>query len=404
VEKESPVISLESDKAVMDVPSPFGGVITEVMISAGAVVNAGDLIALIETDLADSDKSAASSPPVSEADKPDVPATVRADATPPERVAPASAAPVNRQKSGAVFHATPSVRAFARELGIDLANIPGTGPKGRITREDVTGLVKKVMSGSPSASVGTGGPFSLPPIPTADYALFGAIETVALSRIKKVSGPHLHRNWIGVPHVTQFEDADITELEEFRKELNAENQRSGKTKISPLIFIIKAAAQALREFPDFNSSLGGDGATLIRKKYINIGIAVDTPGGLVVPVIRNADCRGIQELADLLADLSGRAREGKLKSDELKGGTFSISSLGGIGGTWFTPIVNAPEVAILGLSRSAMKPVWNGTEFAPRLILPFALSYDHRVIDGAQGAHFAVHFAKIIGDVRRVLL
>jgi pyruvate dehydrogenase E2 component (dihydrolipoamide acetyltransferase) len=404
VDKESPVISLESDKAVMDVPSPVAGVITEVVISAGAVVNAGDLIALIKTDL---DESAESSPgklPVSGAGIPDVPAAARAAATTPESDVPASEAPVNRQKSGAVFHATPSVRALARELGIDLVNIPGTGPKGRITREDVTGLVKKVMFGSSALAGGAGALFSLPPIPSADYGIFGEIETVALSRIKKVSGPHLHRNWIGVPHVTQFEDADITELEEFRKELNAENQRSGKTKISPLIFIIKAAAQALREFPDFNSSLGSDGATLIRKKYINIGIAVDTPGGLVVPVIRNPDCRGVQELADILGDLSGRAREGKLKSDELKGGTFSISSLGGIGGTWFTPIVNAPEVAILGLSRSAMKPVWNGKGFEPRLILPFALSYDHRVIDGAQGAHFAVHLSKIIGDVRRALL
>jgi pyruvate dehydrogenase E2 component (dihydrolipoamide acetyltransferase) len=305
---------------------------------------------------------------------------------------------------GAKSHATPSVRAFARELGVDLSRVTGTGPKGRVKREDVSSLVKRVMSGAgPARAAGSAG-FSLPPIPTADYEAYGEIEVQELSRIKKISGPHLHRNWIGVPHVTQFEDADITDLEDFRKELNTANVKSGGPKISPLIFIIKAAVQALKEFPDFNSSLGADGATLIRKKYYNIGIAVDTPGGLMVPVVKNADRKGVLELAEDLGDLSSRAREGKLKADEMKGGTFSISSLGGIGGTYFTPIVNAPEVAILGLSKSAMKPVWDGKTFQPRLILPFSVSYDPRVIDGASGARFAAYLSQLLADMRRALL
>ncbi len=305
---------------------------------------------------------------------------------------------------GAKHHATPSLRGFARELGVDLGRVIGSGPKGRITREDVSSLVKAVMSGSSTGQASGSGVFSLPPIPTADFSVFGEIEIENLSRIKKISGPHLHRNWIGVPHVTQFEDADITDLEEFRKDLNTANAKSGDVKISPLIFIIKAAVQALKEYPDFNSSLGSDGATIIRKKYFNIGIAVDTPGGLMVPVIKDADKKGVLELAENLGDLSLRAREGKLKADDLKGGTFSISSLGGIGGTYFTPIVNAPEVAILGLSKSAMKPVWNGTEFKPRLVLPFSVSYDHRVVDGASGARFAAYLSKLLGDMRRALL
>ena len=264
-------------------------------------------------------------------------------------------------------------------------------------------------SGSSAGAAGAAGAlpagvFALPPIPSADYAAFGAVEDVKLSRIKKISGPHLHRNWIGVPHVTQFEDADITELEAFRRSLNEDAVKTGLTKVSPLIFIIKAAVNALKAFPDFNSSLNPEGASVTRKSYYNLGIAVDTPEGLVVPVIKNADSKGIRELADELGDLSTRARAGKLKADEMKGGTFSISSLGGIGGTYFTPIVNAPEVAILGLSKSAMQPVWNGAEFLPRLILPFSVSYDHRVIDGAQGARFAAHLSRVIGDIRLALL
>jgi len=427
VEEESPLISLESDKAVMDVPAPFAGTIRDVKVSEGDTVNTGDLIALAETD----GDGAADGPAGEEAggtgsDAADSAGGAESEAggrsgddagsagaepdpgspppSPPVAKAAEKAAreaPVNRQEFGAPSHATPSVRGLARELGVDLTQVTGSGPKGRVTREDLTSMVKGVMSGA--APTG-GGSFALPPIPTADFGAFGPVETEELSRIKKISGPHLHRNWVGVPHVTQFEDADITELEAYRKTVNAENERRGRPKLSPLIFVIKAAVEALKAFPDFNSSLAPDGASVIRKAYYNIGIAVDTPGGLVVPVIRDADRKGVQELAEELGDLSERARGGKLKGDELKGGTFSISSLGGIGGTYFTPIVNAPETAILGLSRSAMRPVWNGTEFVPRLILPFSVSYDHRVIDGAEGARFAVYLSSLLGDMRRALL
>ncbi len=385
VENETPLISLESDKAVMDVPSPLSGIIKEMKVSEGDNVNAGDVIALAEV-----------IEKVTEEIK-----DVIEEAKPQEE--PAHQAPENETASEGKYHATPSVRSLARELGVDLGNVKATGPKGRITREDVSSLVKNIMSGSSTGSV-PAGPFTLPPIPTADFEAFGDIETEDLSRIKRISGPHLHRNWLGVPHVTQFDDADITDLEAFRKEMNAENARENGPKISPLIFIIKAVVQALKTYPDFNSSLAVDGTSLIRKKYYNIGIAVDTPGGLVVPVIKDADKKGVLELAEVLADLSFRAREGKLKTNEMKGGTFSISSLGGIGGTYFTPIVNAPEVAILGLSRAAMKPVWDGSEFKPGLVLPFSLSYDHRVIDGASGARFTSYLSKLLGDMRRALL
>ncbi len=398
VHEESPLISLESDKAVMDVPSPISGTIKELKVSEGDTVNTGDLIALVETGTAENAEVAVNVTETTSTENksPQTDTPPSLPPSPPSARTSQSEIPINSQHAGSKHHATPSVRAFARELGVELEPVNGSGPKGRITREDINALVKSVMSGS--------GSFSLPPIPTADFGSFGEIETEELSRIKKISGPHLHRNWVGIPHVTQFEDADITDLEAFRKELNTENAKSGGIKISPLIFIIKAAAQALKVYPDFNSSLGTDGATLIRKKYCNIGIAVDTPGGLVVPVIRDADKKGVFKLAENLGDLSSRAREGKLKADEMKGGTFTISSLGGIGGTYFTPIVNAPEVAILGLSRSAMKPVWDGTEFKPRLVLPFSVSYDHRVIDGASGARFAAYLSKLIGDMRRALL
>lgn len=405
VDVEAPLISLESDKAVLDVPSPLSGTITALKVSEGDTVNTGDLIGLIQGDGAA--PSAAGGAPESAAPPP--PAAPEA-AHPPQAAPP----PVNLQEPGSKYHAAPSVRSLARELGVELSRVQGSGPKGRITRDDVSALVKSVMSGGSAAgaagagAAGAGtlpaGAFALPPIPSADYAAFGAVEEVKLSRIKKISGPHLHRNWVGVPHVTQFEDADITELEAFRRSLNEDAVKTGLTKVSPLIFIIKAAVTALKAFPDFNSSLNPDGASVTRKSYYNLGIAVDTPEGLVVPVIKNADSKGIRELADELGDLSTRARAGKLKADEMKGGTFSISSLGGIGGTYFTPIVNAPEVAILGLSKSAMQPVWNGAEFLPRLILPFSVSYDHRVIDGAQGARFAAHLSRVIGDIRLALL
>ena len=395
VDVDAPLISLESDKAVMDVPSPLSGTITALKVSEGDTVNTGDVIGLIRGDGAAPESAApAASPAAPEA------------AHSPQAAPP----PVNLQEPGSKYHAAPSVRSLARELGVELSRVQGSGPKGRITRDDVSALVKSVMNSGFSAGAagalhaGAAGAFALPPIPSADYAAFGAVQEVKLSRIKKISGPHLHRNWVGVPHVTQFEDADITELEAFRRSLNEDAVKTGLTKVSPLIFIIKAAVNALKAFPDFNSSLNPEGASVTRKSYYNLGIAVDTPEGLVVPVIKNADSKGIRELADELGDLSTRARAGKLKADEMKGGTFSISSLGGIGGTYFTPIVNAPEVAILGLSKSAMQPVWNGAEFLPRLILPFSVSYDHRVIDGAQGARFAAHLSRVIGDIRLALL
>ena len=428
VDVDAPLISLESDKAVMDVPSPLSGTITALKVSEGDTVNTGDVIGLIRGDGAAPESAApAASPAAPEAAHPPqaapsppggptAPGGPSESPTPPpaapEAAHPPQAAPppVNLQEPGSKYHAAPSVRSLARELGVELSRVQGSGPKGRITRDDVSALVKSVMNSGFSAGAagalhaGAAGAFALPPIPSADYAAFGAVQEVKLSRIKKISGPHLHRNWVGVPHVTQFEDADITELEAFRRSLNEDAVKTGLTKVSPLIFIIKAAVNALKAFPDFNSSLNPEGASVTRKSYYNLGIAVDTPEGLVVPVIKNADSKGIRELADELGDLSTRARAGKLKADEMKGGTFSISSLGGIGGTYFTPIVNAPEVAILGLSKSAMQPVWNGAEFLPRLILPFSVSYDHRVIDGAQGARFAAHLSRVIGDIRLALL
>ena len=421
VDVEAPLISLESDKAVMDVPSPLSGTITALKVSEGDTVNTGDLIGLIQGEGAAPESAAPGASPGaahSPQAAPSPPGGPTAPGGPsespppppaaPEAAPPPQAAPplVNLQEPGSKYHAAPSVRSLARELGVELSRVQGSGPKGRITRDDVSALVKSVMNSGSSAGAGAlpAGAFALPPIPSADYAAFGAVEEVKLSRIKKISGPHLHRNWVGVPHVTQFEDADITELEAFRRSLNEDAVKTGLTKVSPLIFIIKAAVNALKAFPDFNSSLNPEGASVTRKSYYNLGIAVDTPEGLVVPVIKNADSKGIRELADELGDLSTRARAGKLKADEMKGGTFSISSLGGIGGTYFTPIVNAPEVAILGLSKSAMQPVWNGAEFLPRLILPFSVSYDHRVIDGAQGARFAAHLSRVIGDIRLALL
>jgi len=413
VEKETPLISLEGDKAVMDVPSPVSGTITEIKVKEGDTVNPGDLIAVAESSGSDSKQERPakidSVPDESEevdAKQISLPKNVEALHEPGELAEteiPAADAELDGvQEMGTKYHATPSVRALARELGVSLAQVSGTGPKGRITREDLSYHVKRVMSGVLNRSEGS---FTLPPIPSADYSAFGETETEELSRIKKISGPHLHRNWIGIPHVTQFESADITDLEAFRKELNIEISRSeGIKKISPLIFIIKATVQALKSFPDFNSSLSSDGRRIIRKKYINIGVAVDTPGGLLVPVIKNASDANILEIAERLAELSQRAREGKLKRDEMSGGTFTISSLGGIGGTYFTPIINAPEVAILGISRSKMRPMWNGSAFNARLILPFSLSYDHRVIDGAAGARFTSHLSNLLGDMRRVLL
>jgi pyruvate dehydrogenase E2 component (dihydrolipoamide acetyltransferase) len=320
---------------------------------------------------------------------------------PTAALAPAPAA------SGERAHASPSVRKFARELGVDISRVPGNGPKGRILHEDVQNFVKQVMSGalaapaSPSAPSGGGAGLNLLPWPKVDFAKFGPIESVPLSRIKKISGQNLARNWVMIPHVTQHDEADVTDLEAFRVETNAALAKQG-VKLTMLAFIIKACVSALKKYPDFNASLDGD--NLVLRRYWNIGFAADTPNGLVVPVIKGADQKGILEIAAEMGKLSGEARDGKLKPADMQGATFTISSLGGIGGTAFTPIINAPEVAILGVSKSAMKPVWDGKAFVPRLMLPLSLSYDHRVIDGASGARFAAHVAQLLGDMRRTLL
>jgi pyruvate dehydrogenase E2 component (dihydrolipoamide acetyltransferase) len=308
---------------------------------------------------------------------------------------------------GAKPHASPSIRKFSRELGVDLVRVKGSGPKGRITHEDVQNYVKSVVSGGAVSAVpaakGTGVGLDLLPWPSLDFSKFGATELVPLSRIKKISGPNLHRNWVMIPHVTQYEDADVTELEEFRKASNAAMAKSG-VKLTMLAFVIKASVAALKKFPAFNASLDANGENLILKQYYHIGFAADTPNGLVVPVVKDADKKGIVEIAQEMGDLSAQAREGKLKPADMQGASFTISSLGGIGGTAFTPIINAPEVAILGLSRSEIKPVWDGKQFMPRLIMPISLSYDHRVIDGAMGARFSVYLAEVLADMRKTLL
>jgi pyruvate dehydrogenase E2 component (dihydrolipoamide acetyltransferase) len=320
----------------------------------------------------------------------------------------AASAPAPREEaasSGAKAHASPSVRKFARELGVDLSRVQGTGPKGRILHTDVQGFVKGIVQGiRPPDKGGQGGlPFNLPAWPDVDFSKFGALETKPLSRIQKLSGPYLHRNWISIPHVTQFDEADITDLEAFRKAQTVETEKKG-FKLTMLAFMIKACVTALRQFPQFNASLEKSGESLIIKKYYNIGVAVDTPGGLVVPVVRDADRKGIFDIAQELGDISKKARDGKLSPADMQGGTFSISSLGGIGGTAFTPIINAPEVAILGVSRSALRPVWDGKQFAPRLMLPLSLSYDHRVIDGATAARFSAFVVSVLSDIRKLIL
>lgn len=409
VEIETPLISLESEKAVMDVPSPLAGTITEVRVSEGSTVNVGDVIALAEYKEnseehpadEDSDTLVETNPSEEKAVQDTAPKTDNKTAHSEKNEGEATG---DTPQSNTQHHATPSVRMLARELGVDLGLIQGSGPKGRITREDVSAWVKTALNSGVKTGASSAEGFDLPPIPEIDFSTFGSVKHEPLSRIKKISGPHLHRNWLGIPHVTQFDNADITELESFRKSLNDENAKKGLQKISPLIFIIKAAAAALKEFPDFNSSLNPDSISITKKSYINIGVAVDTPAGLVVPVIPHTETKGIREIADYLADLSSRARAGTLKADEMKGGTFTVSSLGGIGGTGFTPIINAPEAAILGVSKSSIQPVWQDGAFVPRLILPIAVSYDHRIIDGAQGARFISFLTSLLGDMRRVLL
>lgn len=406
VAAEDSLITLESDKATMEVPSPVSGTIKEILISAGDQVSEGTAVAKIEVAEAaaepeskpEPEPESAPEPEAKPEPKPEPAAKAEPKAEPAPEPTPAAA-----PSDGKLAHASPSVRRFARELGVPLGEVKGTGRKGRITREDVQSFVKGALSGGGSASAAASGGSGIPPIPAVDFAKFGEIEEVPLSRIKKLSGPHLHRSWLNIPHVTQFDDADITELEAFRQREKAAAEKAG-VKLTPLAFLVKAAASALREHPTLNSSLNPDGSALIMKHYINIGVAVDTPNGLVVPVIKDADKKGIYAIAADLGELSVKARDGKLGPGDMQGGTFSISSLGGIGGTAFTPIVNAPEVAILGVSKSSTQPVWDGQAFQPRLMLPLSLSYDHRVIDGAAAARFTTYLSSLLGDLRRLIL
>jgi pyruvate dehydrogenase E2 component (dihydrolipoamide acetyltransferase) len=402
VKAEQSLITVESDKASMEIPSSHAGVVKELKIKLGDKVAEGSIVLMLEASASAAEPAAASAPAAASVPAP-ASVAVSPEVKPAPVSSPAADAPVQHGKS----HASPSIRKFARELGVDLAQVQGSGPKGRVVLEDVQGFVKGVMrsgvSVSPVTSGVSGGGMSLLPWPSLDFSKFGSTELQPLSRIKKISGPNLHRNWVMIPHVTQFEEADVTDLEEFRKQSNDALAKSG-VKLTMLAFVIKASVAALKKFPAFNASLDAAGENLILKHYYHIGFAADTPNGLVVPVIKNADQKGIAEIAKEMAELSAQAREGKLKPADMQGASFTISSLGGIGGTAFTPIINAPEVAILGLSKSSIKPVWDGKQFLPKLMMPLSLSYDHRVIDGAMGARFAVYLAEVLADMRRTLL
>lgn len=406
IAEEDGLITLETDKATMDVPSSHAGTVKEVLINVGDKVKQGSIVIKLET----ANDAAPIALPVAKI----APVEVNISPAPMPQSLPAKAAPVPHHPEigsaaqGSIY-SSPSIRRLAREFGVDLRVVKGSGNKGRILKEDVQSYVKyelsrpKANAGS-SVSTGEGG-LQVVSAKQIDFAKFGEIETKVLTRIQKISGPFLHRNWVTIPHVTQFDEADITNVEAFRKEQNVicEKKKLG-FKITPLVFILKAAADALKEFPTFNSSLSEDGESLILKKYVHIGVAVDTPTGLVVPVVRDVDQKGIHQLSRELLEISIKAREGKLKATDMQGGCFTISSLGGIGGTAFTPIVNAPEVAILGVSKSEMKPKWNGKDFDPRLMLPLSMSYDHRVIDGALAARFTVHLASVMSDIRKLIL
>jgi pyruvate dehydrogenase E2 component (dihydrolipoamide acetyltransferase) len=421
VKAEQSLITVESDKASMEIPSSHAGVVKELKVKLGDKVAEGSLVLLLEG----SDAGAAAAPAAPAAASAPTPAVTPAPAPAPAAApapvppaatsvaAPAAAQPAHdpvATASAVLPHASPSVRRFARELGVPLAEVKGTGPKGRILDLDVKNFTKSVMGGqtrtqamgsAPAGGGADGAALGLLPWPKVDFAKFGAIERKDLSRIKKISGANLHRNWVMIPHVTHHDHADVSDLEALRVQLNKENEKSG-TKVTMLAFVIKAAVAALRKYPEFNASLDGD--ALVYKKYFHIGFAADTPNGLVVPVLKDADQKGILQISQDLAELSKKARDGKLSPAEMTGGCFSISSLGGIGGRYFSPIINAPEVAILGLSKSFMEPVWDGKAFAPRLTLPMSLSYDHRVIDGAAAARFAAYLAQVLGDFRRVML
>jgi pyruvate dehydrogenase E2 component (dihydrolipoamide acetyltransferase) len=422
VKKDDSLVTLESDKATMEVPSPVAGIVQDLKVKVGDKVSEGTLILTLDGGAAASPAPKAAPAPAPAASTKPAPAAAAKPAEPAPAPAPAPAAAVAPPPAapavsapplapvaaeGVLAHASPGVRRFARELGVDVARVKGSGPKGRILKEDIQGYVKGALAGgaagaAPATAKGGGlGDLGLPAWPKVDFAKYGPVELKPLSRIQKISGPALARNWIMIPHVTQFDEADITELEAFRAKVNEENAKAG-IKVTPLAFLVKAVVAALKKYPMLNSSLDGD--NLVLKGYWNIGFAADTPNGLVVPVIRNADQKGVVEIARESSELAAKAREGKLGPAEMQGGTFTISSLGGIGGTAFTPIVNAPEVAILGVSKSAMKPVWNGKEFVPRNMLPLSLSYDHRVVDGALGARFTAYLAQVIADMRRVVL
>ncbi len=408
------LITVESDKASMEIPSSHAGVVKEIKIKVGDKVAEGGLLLIVEASGAAPAAAPAATPAAA-------PAAAAPAAAAPAAAVPAAAAPVAAvasaaapAASGKLAHASPSIRKFARELGVDLTRVAGSGPKGRVTQEDVQNFVKGVMSGalaSPgaapvaAAAKGGGAGLDLLPWPSLDFSKFGATELKPLSRIQKLSGPNLLRNWVMIPHVTQYEDADVTDLEAFRVASNAANAKSkDAVKLTMLAFVIKASVAALKKYPTFNSSLDATGENLILKQFYNIGFAAETPNGLMVPVVKDCDKKSISQIARDMGELSLQAREGKLKVADMQGATFTISSLGGIGGTHFTPIINAPEVAILGLSKAVFKPVWDGKAFQPRLTMTMSLSYDHRVIDGAMGARFAVYLAEVLADMRKVLL
>jgi pyruvate dehydrogenase E2 component (dihydrolipoamide acetyltransferase) len=418
VAKDQGLLTLESDKATMEVPAPFAGVVRELKVKIGDTVAEGSVVAMIEAVGETEAGTAEAAKP--EAPKPPAPAPAPVPAAAPTpalaAAAPTAPAPAPAVRfdaeavmPGSVPYASPAVRMFARELGVDLAQVAGSERGGRIGKEDVQKFVKSALQGGGAiARTGGGGGLDLLPWPKIDFSKFGAVETRELSRIQKLSGANLARNWAMIPHVTQHDDADITALEALRVELNEENAKAIAkgvgAKLTMLAFIIKASVAALQKYPNFNASLDADGAHLVLKKYFNVGFAADTPNGLVVPVIRDCDKKGVMEIAAESSALAAKARDGKLGPAEMQGGCFTISSLGGIGGTSFTPIVNAPEVAILGVSKSATRPVWNGSAFEPRLVLPLSLSYDHRVIDGAAAARFTAYLAQLLGDMRRAML
>jgi len=411
VAADAPVVTLESDKATMDVPTPVAGVVKDVKVKVGDRVSQGALILVIEA--AGAAPVASPAPAVAAAPVAAAPAPAAAPVPAPAVAAPVAAAPAITAPAGKA-HASPSVRRFARDLGVDVSKVPGTGPKGRVLHEDVQNFIKGVFSqistgalvpagsaGAAGGGVTGGGELNLLPWPKVDFSKFGPVDAKPLSRIKKISGANLHRNWVQIPHVTNHDDADITDLEAFRVQMNKELEKSG-VKLTMLAFMIKAAVAALKKFPTFNASLDGD--NLMLKQYYHIGFAADTPNGLVVPVIRDADKKGVSAIAQEMGELAKLARDGKLKPDQMQGGCFTISSLGGIGGVYFTPIINAPEVAIMGVCKSQIRPVWDGSAFVPRLMLPLSLSWDHRVIDGAEAARFNAYFAGVLQDFRRVLL